>query len=136
MTEKTVAEVLTRRQEKLVEDLRAAVCCDTQAKRNPVAYLWTGLNWNFLRLMAEIAHYADHKYGRCENYTDSDLVRDKSPVNHIAEHARQYMTGEPHDHFGGQEYHLAAIAYNAMMEFHYLLRRGNKTSDVYKRDPL
>jgi len=33
------------------------------------------------------------------------------------------MTNEGHDHFGDNKMNLAAIAYNAMMEFFYAERR-------------
>jgi hypothetical protein len=98
-----------------------------EAVRHEVDYLWTELNWDFLKLMAQIAQYAEGKYGRAANYIDSELKRNKSPLNHIPEHLRQYLTGEEHDHWpgdAGKAYHLAAIAYNAMMEYHYFVQRG------------
>jgi len=98
--------------------------------RNPVMFRFDGLNWDFIKLLAEIAHYADNKYGSCEQYSTGTLDKEKSPVNHIAEHLRQYVTGAPHDHFGDRIYHLAAIAYNAMMEALYLRRFGRLPSTL------
>lgn len=92
-------------------------------KRIPVDYLYTGLNWDFIKLLAKVAHYASEKYGSATQYGDGPLEGEKDPINHIYEHLRQFLSGEPHDRFGDRAYHLAAIAYNAMMAFLYL-RRG------------
>ena len=100
------------------------------AKRQPVDFQYHRLNWDFIKLMAQIANYADGKYGSAGHYTNSRLVGEKSPVNHIIEHVRQYLTHEPHDHFGrDHSFHLAAIAYNAMMEFYYYKHGGGPTTD-------
>jgi hypothetical protein len=93
-------------------------------RRLPVQYRWDGLNWEFLRLLADIAGYADVKYGAAEQYTLGRLVGNKSPINHIYEHLRMYIAREPHDRFGGLKHQLAAIAYNAMMEYYYLENGG------------
>jgi len=94
--------------------------------RHPVKYRYEALNWDFVRLMAEIAHYAGEKYGVPEQYTGERLVGDRSPINHIYEHMRQFQVGELYDHFDGDPaYHLAAVAYNAMMEFWYLRVHGH-----------
>lgn len=94
------------------------------AKRQPVDFQYHRLNWNFIKLMAQIADYAANKYGSVEQYTDSRLEGEKSPLNHIAEHMRQYIAREPHDKFTDIRFHLAAIAYNAMMEMWYLDHGG------------
>lgn len=107
----------------IVEDRR-------KVKRIPVTFLYNKLNWDFLKMMAEIAHYAEEKYGAAEQYTGAELVGEKSPMNHMAEHMRQYLVGEPHDRYGKVEYQLASIAYNAMMEFYYFKCRG-KLTDLY-----
>lgn len=99
------------------------------AKRQPVDFQYHRLNWDFIKLMAQIANYADSKYGSVEQYTDSRLLGEKSPMNHIPEHVRQYLAHEPHDHFRDHAYHLAAIAYNAMIEFYYLKHGGGQTTD-------
>lgn len=92
-----------------------------QANRIPVDYLYSKLNWDFIKLMAQIAQYAEGKYGAAEQYTESRLTGDKEPINHVFEHARQYLVGEDHDHFKTKEHQLAAIAYNAMMQYFYLV---------------
>jgi hypothetical protein len=119
---------MTARQEKHLADPEVLRI----AHRHPVDYRWDALNWEFLKLLARIAHYADAKYGRAENYVDSELGGDRSPMNHIPEHVRQYLTGEPHDHFDDPAFHLAAIAYNAMMEFYYLQQRGPRVGELYR----
>lgn len=95
--------------------------------REPVNFNYTGLNWDFLKLMAEIVPYADAKYTSFAQYTHARLEGEKSPANHMAEHLRQYMMNEPYDHFDGDRgRHLAAIAYNAMMEWYYLKKFGGQ----------
>lgn len=96
-----------------------------RATRVPVFFNYTGLNWDFLKQMAEIVPYADKKYKSFAQYTKSRMTGDASPVNHMAEHLRQYMMDEPYDHFDGDRgRHLVAIAYNAMIEWYYLRRFG------------
>ena len=104
-----------------------------EAKREPVDYLYSGLNWNFIKAMARIARYATEKYGSAEQYADSEFTGEKSPINHIPEHLRSYWAAEGHDHFGEDpSWHLVAIAYNCMMEFLYASRRGVKASKLAK----
>jgi hypothetical protein len=107
----------------------------SEAKRAPVDYRYNGLNWDFIKMMAQIASYADEKYGSAEQYADSRLTGDKSPINHIPEHLRQYLTGESHDHFDDPIYHLVAIAYNAMIAALYHRRYGPELSRLDLRDP-
>jgi hypothetical protein len=97
-----------------------------EAKRVPVDYIYHQLNWDFIHGMAQIASYAHGKYGSVQQYADSRLAGEKSPVNHMAAHLKQYITGEKHDHFQTMEAHLLAIAYNAMMEYYYYQRYGRE----------
>jgi hypothetical protein len=98
----------------------------SQVLRVPVNFNYTGLNFDFLKLMAEIVPYADEKYTSYAQFTKARLEGQASPLNHIIEHARQYMAGETYDHFDGDiARHLAAIAYNASMEFFYLRKYGH-----------
>ena len=97
-----------------------------EAKRVPVDFRYDALNPAFLKWMARIGSYAADKYGSWEQYRETRLVGEKSPVNHMYEHLRQYQVGEPHDHFDGDvRWHLVAVAYNAMMEFYYCTRWGH-----------
>ncbi len=109
----------------------AAAAAPPQAKRVPVDYLYAKLNWDFIKMMAQIAQYAEGKYGAAEQYTESRLVGEKAPMNHVFEHARQYLVGEPHDRFGTVGFQLASIAYNAMMEYFYYVCNATKT-DLYR----
>lgn len=94
----------------------------TEAVRTPVNYRYDALVWDFVKALAEIAHYSADKYGDATNYQRSVLEGNKSPMNHVIEHYREYMEGIPHDHFGNVQMQLAAIAYNAMMEWYYVAR--------------
>jgi hypothetical protein len=106
---------------------------EPKVKREPVSFLWSKLNWDFLKMLAEIAQYAEGKYGSAEQYTNARLENQASPINHIYEHLRQYQAGEPHDRFGDARYHLAAVAYNAMMEFFYHTTLGHKLNVIMQR---
>jgi len=100
-------------------------------KRQPVNFRYDSLNWEFLKLLAEIGHYASEKYGSPEQYTNGRLEGEKSPINHIPEHLRSYIAREPHDHFGDIKYHLAAIAYNCMIEYFYLTHGGPTVTSAF-----
>jgi hypothetical protein len=94
-------------------------------KRVPVDFIYEALNPTFLKWMAKIGTYAGEKYGSWHQYKDARLAGDKSPINHIYEHLRQFVMGEPYDHFDGDvRWHLVAIAYNAMMSFYYVTKFG------------
>jgi hypothetical protein len=97
-----------------------------EAKRVPVDYIYHQLNWDFIHGMATIASYAAFKYGSVQQYADSRLAGEKSPVNHMAAHLKSYIVGEKHDHFQTMEAHLLAIAYNAMMEYYYFKQYGRE----------
>jgi hypothetical protein len=106
-----------------------------EVKREPVNFDYEGLNWDFIKLQAEIAAHAKAKYGQIEQYADGRLEGEKSPLNHMAEHMRMYMAREEHDKFGTLKHQLAAIAYNASMEFYYLEHGGPTVGDkLYRKD--
>jgi hypothetical protein len=97
-------------------------------KRVPVDFDYSALNWDFIKLMAQIPPYASEKYGSWSQYTAARLEGEKSPENHMIEHLRSYMLGEPYDKFDKDiGRHLAAVAYNAMMEWFYYKKFGHKT---------
>lgn len=101
-------------------------------RRVPVDYDYSSLNWDFLHMMAQIAAYAKEKYGSAEQYTDGRLEDDKSPLTHICGHLREYARRQPYDHFNEDTaYHLAAIAYNAMIEYYYLHHGGPTAPGVF-----
>lgn len=104
---------------------------EAQAKRAPVKYRYDALWPDFLRLMADIGGIADQKYahlGGVFNYTKTRLEGEASPINHIYEHLREYRLKVPYDNHedGDIGRHLAAIAYNAMMEWWYLTNIDGK----------
>jgi hypothetical protein len=86
--------------------------------RVPVKYRYDAIHPEFLKMLAEIAAYADEKYGSWTRYMEERMSGDADPINHIYEHAREFRMRVPYDHFEGDvRRHLAAIAYNAMMKF-------------------
>jgi hypothetical protein len=92
-----------------------------EAKRNPTPFRYDILDPSFLRTMAEIGHYGAEKYGEL-NWQKSRLTGEKGPVNHMYKHLGAYQLGLPYDHKEiGEErrIHLAAIAFNALMEYWY-----------------
>lgn len=94
-------------------------------RRDPVNYDYECINPEFLKWMAMIGPYAAEKYGSWHQYTGARLVGEKSPMNHIQEHKRAFQMGEPYDHFDKDpRWHLAAIGYNAMMEFFFTSKFG------------
>jgi hypothetical protein len=105
-------------------------------QRVPVDFRYDAINPAFLHMLAKIAHYAAEKYGSWEQYTNARLTGEKSPINHIYEHLRQYQISEEHDRFGDPEWHLAVIAYNAMMEFYYARRWGVEEHPTTKKVPF
>jgi hypothetical protein len=96
-----------------------------KVKRVPVAFRYDALNPAFLKCLAEIGHYAAEKYGSWEQYSKARLTGEKGPINHIYEHIRQYVMGEPYDHFDGDiGRHLVAGAYNFVINPRLAQRRG------------
>lgn len=91
------------------------------AIRNPVNYRYDILDPLFLELMSQIADYGAKKYGAL-NWQNSRLEGEKGAINHIYDHLKMYRNNENYDHkeIGeSKSIHLAAIAFNAMMEFYW-----------------
>lgn len=84
---------------------------------------------DFLAAMNDIGRYGFEKYAdrsfqaRRErgDHSRGDMERTEPKViqRHASEHFESYMRGEVHDHFGSRKHQLAAVAYNAMMEFYF-----------------
>lgn len=94
---------------------------EEQARRGKVDFRYDLLDNEFLRAIASVGNHGAKKYGDF-NYTKSRLVGIDGPINHIFGHIVRYQANEQYDHDDvGHErkYHLAAIAFNAMMEFWY-----------------
>lgn len=106
-----------------------------EAKRNPTSVRYDILDPDFLKSLAQIAHYGAEKYGDL-NWHKSRLEGDKGCINHIYKHLGAYRNAEPYDHqeLGqSRKWHLAAIAFNAMMEFWYENQEDDST--IYKSNP-
>lgn len=83
----------------------------------------------FIKLMNEIGVYGQEKHG--ENSFQARLERglvERTPRlsrehirHHIVTHAFDYYYRTKHDHFDTLEHQLAAIAFNAMMEYYFLM---------------
>lgn len=83
----------------------------------------------FLEAMNDIGRYGHQKYGESSFHyratigdssrgtierTKSEAIRD-----HASAHFQMHVDGIPHDHFGTMRHQLAAVAFNAMMEFYF-----------------
>lgn len=91
------------------------------AQRDPVKHRFDLLYAPFLRAMAEIGHIGAVRYGD-DNYKKERLSDGRSPLNHIYSHLGKYQENIPYEHEEvglGRKSHLAAVAFNAMMEFWY-----------------
>lgn len=91
------------------------------AKRDMRGIRYDILDPDFEEMLAKIAHFGAVKYGDF-NWHKSRLTGDQGPMNHIRKHYKSYMKSEPYDHpeLGeDRKIHLAAIAFNAMMEYWY-----------------
>lgn len=124
-------DLVTQESPALKEATKLLVDAASKVTRVPVKFDFTGLNWDFIQLMAEIVPYADAKYTSFAQYALKRLTGQASPLNHVFAHGKQFIMGEPYDHFDGKpERHLAAIAYNAMMEYLYVQIFGYVVSPI------
>ena len=92
-----------------------------KATRTPLNVRFDLLEASFLQAMAQIGHYGAIKFGD-KNYQKSRMVGKNSPANHMMNHLCSYICKEKYNHpeIGtDRKYHLAAVAFNAMMEFWY-----------------
>lgn len=95
--------------------------CTLKAKRDEKGYRFDILDPEFLRSLARIADFGARKYGEY-NWHKSRMVGHADPCNHILDHLTKYKLNKPFDHATLGEHrkmHLAAIAFNAMMEYWY-----------------
>ena len=81
------------------------------------------LNVSFLEAMNELGDYGNQKYGpmpaRREDHKDTWRASSCGMMQHARMHFYAYWLGEKHDHFNTRRHQLAAVAFNAMMEFHF-----------------
>lgn len=82
----------------------------------------------FLEAMNDIGRYGFQKYAdqsfqskalngditRSMERTQSESIRD-----HAVAHFQMHINGVLHDHFGTRKHQLAAVAFNAMMEYYF-----------------
>jgi uncharacterized protein involved in copper resistance len=87
------------------------------------------LNPAFLKAMDDIGRYGNDKYGK-DSFHQRSKAGDKSRgtleraqseeiAKHAADHFMDANAGIPHDHFGTRTHQLAAVAFNAMMEYYF-----------------
>lgn len=89
----------------------------------PVEY--QTLSLAFLDLMDEIGRYGLEKYGELSmeyrrkqgDFSRIDRTQSAEIASHAAHHFSEYLQGTLHDHFGTKRHQLAAVAFNAMMEY-------------------
>ena len=83
----------------------------------------------FLVAMNDIGQYGSEKYGE-DSFQARQLKGDSSRgpmirtqahviAAHAMNHFNDYLHETPHDHFGTMRHQLAAVAFNAMMEFYF-----------------
>lgn len=87
------------------------------------------LNPAFLQAMNEIGGYGHEKYGKDSFHHrartgdrsrgELDRTQPAEIAKHAKEHFAMYLRGELHDKFGTLQHQLAAVAFNAMMEFYF-----------------
>ena len=83
----------------------------------------------FLRAMNDIGQYGfdkhkersfqAHRLNGDQDRGGYDLLSPAALAEHCREHFDAYLRGERHDHFGSRRHQLAAVAFNAMMEFYF-----------------
>lgn len=90
----------------------------------------------FLEAMNDIGRYGHEKYGefsfhaRAEKGDNSRGDHPRTTPLAIAQHAREHfsmhLAGQVHDHFGTRRHQLAAVAFNAMMEYYFAGLEGER----------
>jgi hypothetical protein len=100
------------------------------------------LSKQFLDAMNDIGRYGFEKYAE-QSFQHRRLNGDRSRGDmertlpctiskHAIEHFEMYLRGEIHDHFKTLKHQLAAVAFNAMMEFYFAgLDRVEESTDAH-----
>jgi len=94
---------------------------------------------SFIEAMNDIGRYGNAKYG-ADSFHQRALSGDKSRgtlsrctqselAKHVKEHFDMYRRGELHDHFGTLKHQLAAVAFNALMEYYFAGLEDEVTPD-------
>jgi hypothetical protein len=87
------------------------------------------LNAKFIEAMNDIGRYGHEKYGEESFHYRASLgdtsrgslsrTQSEEIAEHAAAHFRMHIDGILHDHFQTRRHQLAAVAFNAMMEFYF-----------------
>lgn len=87
------------------------------------------LSERFIRAMDDIGRYGHEKYGKFSFHHrrevgdnsrgDHPRTTPEAIAEHAGEHFKMHLRGELHDHFKTRKHQLAAVAFNAMMEFYF-----------------
>jgi dCMP deaminase len=81
----------------------------------------------FMEMMDDIGRYGFEKYKDASFHalrmhgdrSRDDRLAPQAISDHIKDHVSMYLRGEKHDKFGTKGHQLAAVAFNAMMEFYF-----------------
>lgn len=83
---------------------------------------------DFLKAMDEIGEYGENKY-TSDSFQIRRIANDRKRFTerveqhelrrHAGQHFIDYTRGMVHDHFGTLRHQLAAVAFNAMMEYYF-----------------
>lgn len=88
------------------------------------------LSTKFIEAMNDIGCYGHEKYGELPRlraaHSSPPRVTPGALADHAADHFQMHLIGLPHDHFHTRRHQLAAVAFNAMMEFHFAGLEGEK----------
>lgn len=76
------------------------------------------LDYAFITALAEIGELGDQKHAD-HHYQNVPRLLDRDCLIHAIEHIAQFKYRSAHD-LGHRKYHLAAAAFNLMMEYHWL----------------
>lgn len=80
------------------------------------------LDVDFLKTMSEIGALGLKKHGDHHYQTVSERPLGRNMIEHINGHLKSYTESRPHDDLVEQRYHLAAAAFNCMMEYYWFVR--------------
>lgn len=96
----------------------------------------------FLRAMNEIDQYGFEKHGehsfqahRARGDHDregSSRLSSGGMAEHALHHFSAYLRGEKHDHFLSLRHQLAAVAFNAMMEFYFAGLESERSEEAMR----
>jgi hypothetical protein len=98
------------------------------AIKDQIRQLLPFLDPDFLLAMNDIGQYGYEKYGSVSFYAQAQRGDHRRPndrlstseiIKHAQIHGQEYSIGLQHDHFQTLTHQLAAMSFNAMMEYYY-----------------